>query len=78
VSKTINKKVRVPARDSYRIDHIDFRGEYAEWFYNEMFPTKAEAEAYIDYRNPKYRNKLKVVKFHVPEHDEYDLGAIKL
>ncbi len=68
----MTNKVRVPARDSYRIDHETI----GEWFYAEVFATQKAAQAYIDDRNPGYRDKLTVVKFHEPEHDQYHLGSI--
>lgn len=74
----LKNKTRVPARDSYRIDHTDFMGKYADFFYNQLFATHAEAQAYIDDRNPKYKDKLTIVKFHEPAHDQYHLGSIKL
>ncbi len=70
----MKNKTIVPARDSYRIDH----STVGEWFYNELFATHAEAQAHIDDRNPKYRDKLTIVKFHEPEHDSYHLGVIRL
>ena len=68
------KKTRIPARDSYRIDHA----KYGAYFYNVVFATHAEAQAHIDERNPTYRDKLTIVKFHEPEHDEYHLGTLRL
>ena len=69
-----SNKTRVPARDSYRIDHATI----GEWFYGEVWVTREGAQAHIDARNPKYRNKLTIVKFHEPEHDSYHLGSIRL
>ena len=76
--ESMKNRERVPARDSYRIDHMDFMGEYRTYFYNEIFGTRKEAEAYIDKLNPKYRDKLRIVKFHEPAHDQYDLGSMRL
>ena len=77
-SESMKNKERVPARDSYRIDHTDFKGEYWEFFYFETFDTRKAAEKYIDKLNPKYRDKLRIVKFHEPAHDQYDLGSMRL
>ena len=69
-----SNKTRVPARDSYRVDHATM----GEWFYAECFATRMKAQAHIDDRNPKYRDKLTIVKFHEPAHDSYHLGSIRL
>ncbi len=68
------KKTIRPAQDSYRIDHETM----GECFYAEVFDTRADAQAHIDERSPKYRDKLTIVKFHEPEHDSYHLGSIRL
>ena len=62
----------IPARDLYRIDHATC-GEY---FYGEVWTTREAAQAHIDDRNPKYRDKLTIVKFHEPEHEAIYLGSI--
>ncbi len=70
----MTNKVRVPARDSYRIDHA----KAGKWFYPVVFATRAAAQAHIDDLNPKYRDKLTIIKMHEPEHDQYHLGSIRL
>ena len=70
----MNKRTKVPARDSYRIDHKT-AGQY---FYNTVFDTHVQAQAYIDERNPKYRDKLSIVKFHEPAHNSYHVGTIRI
>ena len=74
----MSKPTRVPERQAFRIDHTDFFGERAEWFYSEVFRSEAEAQAYIDDRDPKYRDLLEIVEYTEPEHDSYHLGVIKL
>ena len=71
-----SNKTRVPARDSYRVDHADM----GEWFYAECWATREEAQAYIDGRGKAltYKDKLTIVKFHEPAHDQYHLGTMQL
>ncbi len=63
------KQKHYAASDAYRIDLHKRNGEILDWFYGEQFGTQALAEKYIDERNPKYRDRLHIVKFHIPAHD---------
>ena len=67
----MNRKERVPASHRYRVDHATV----GEWFYNESWSTEDDAQKHIDRLNPRYRDKLTIVKYHEPEHDRWHLGT---
>ena len=49
-----------------------------EYFYGEVWTSREAAQAHIDDRNPKYRDKLTIVKFHEPAHEAIYLGTIRV
>ena len=54
------KKVWHDARTDYRIDRTLNSGEVHKWFYNHVFHSEKEAQAFIDERRPAYRGKLSI------------------
>ena len=71
------KQKHYAARDAYRIKLHKKNGEVLDWFYAEQFGSQDDAQAYIDDRNPKYKDRLEIVKFHIPAHDGLE-GVMRL
>ena len=68
------KKVRESAETVYRIDWPEKGWKH---FYNEIFHSREKAQAYLDERNPKYKDKLVIVAEDLPERDAW-VGSVKL
>ena len=60
------KKERRSAETIYRVDWP--RRGYTN-YYGSIWHSRAEAQAYIDNRNPKYKDELEIVAQEFPSHD---------